>query len=206
MKTNASIFANRGNPWDREPRLPSPDKPPPLEGFERASRVIANRAAILLDRPTDTRGLRAEKLTLELDDPEMDCFTKARKARVREALAPEKGRPARSQGLAQRLLNIKLQTNRLMLGAKPAKVDDPPPSPQPLNLASTGQSNKGSKQSGFSIWAKRDTGEEIEVDRPTYRIAATSFRRAKARKDTVAVELWSYDTGELLMSYKARGR
>lgn len=208
MKTLAGIFAEKGNPWDMEPRaerkrLASAGQPM-LEGFERKARVILNRANKIVG---NTSGIDTSRLLpppiVPLEIPEMDQFTKAERAKPHHERGPEKRGPQRPSNFKQKAANIKLQVTAMLNDAKPKRIEEyVPPARryEPVNK----KDEMLIQQEEYSVYSKRDNGDEVEVDRKGYKNAVTSFHRARKRKDTVLVELWAYETGDCLMRYQAR--
>lgn len=61
------------------------------------------------------------------------------------------------------------------------------------------------RPTGYSLYQRLSDGTETEQDLKSLTIAETLFRRRRKKRETVALELWSYDTGEMISCFKRKG-
>lgn len=188
FKTNADVFAKAGNPLNGQKR----NIPAIIEPLTDLERMVDERRRQLgmpsLHYAAETR----ERYRTE-ETPEFDQYFCDR-AKPRREAAPE----ARQQTEAtpfRKVVGAKARNNIARHSKQTVKVDAPP---SPV-VTSAGEKSSPAE---FSLYVKYEDGREAELDRRGRKTAEKSFDRYAARKDTVAVELWSYTTGECLKQYE----
>lgn len=198
IRSNASMFEEMGNPWDRDKDRPG-YVPHKVTDVERELDKIRTEGGL--------PSLRHQAETLETyrteADPEFDQFF-ANRAPLRFDRPPEVGKKI-ADDVQRKTTAILAQARngRIAKKLQEVKPSMTPARPMQLQLASLARTH-GHNGTKYSLYVKYEDGREEDLDRTGLKKAEKSFHRHKDRDDSVCVELWSYETGDLLMKYERK--
>lgn len=199
IRSNSSIFERRGDAWISEK-----DQDGTL--LHRRADMTAHevRLARITGKPALT------EIISHRSDPDMDRWTKAgfREERVElpsdAPIKPKPDAPTQHRRLANIGRSLRKKTNARTVAVKSSKSA----------LAMTAEANRRHEAeaenrikrtvSGYSIFIRHSDGREEERDRATKPQADLLFARMRKDRSVVAVEIWSYTTGEMLARYERR--
>lgn len=205
MRSNASIFERRGDPWTangdyEEIRILfeklTPQHRRLVEINNRLSCALV-KAGIPQKPVAPTKRCRTEVV---LGDPEMDQFTKATKAPERTEMKSEP-RKFTTATPRRKIVNILAKMHKDMReasladsagGPVPVLVPEGRPVVEPPKLVK--QAKKGS--TGFFVYHLLEDGTEEEKEWSTPKVADLAFTRWTRKPEVVRVELWSNSTGD----------
>lgn len=191
MRTNADMFAEKGNPWNGK-RRETPYVPTEITEYEREADRIRNRYGKPAGPSLAERGLRQKTD----ENPEFDRYF-CQLAERRDEKRPEKGREI-ARGYADTAAKIHLKY------MKRKEARGTPHFPDDHEVATNPVSKAKAVHVAFSLFVRYEDGHEEEFDRNGEKSAKKSFDRYASRDDTVEVELWSYETGALLNRYERK--
>lgn len=188
VRTNADMFAEKGNPWNGK-RRETPYVPTEITEYEREADRIRNRHGKPAGPSLAERALRHKTD----ENPEFDSYF-CQMADRRDERRPETGRDVvRSYADGAAKIHLKYMKR------KPVRVaEGKPDAPEPCPVVAK------KVHSVYSVYVKYEDGVEEEFDRNGETSAKKSFDRYASRSDTVEVELWSYETGEMLNRYERK--
>jgi hypothetical protein len=162
---------------------------------------------------SDREGREGYGRNVDTEDPDLDCFTRARMAEhpytptrtgLHADIAPTAARPGKSitQSPARRFASINAKLQRELRKLDPIVVPDTKSKPAPPSLGKTGVIKTGKR---YYLFAHTKEGEDIEADRDLLKSAQKSFDRFCERNDIVTAELWNAWEGKMIQSYTAGG-
>lgn len=203
MKSNASIFEDRGNPWATAKDFERTETVfEPLTDYERRLRLVSNGVAHKLRRlgvdvPPPMPLQRPVGRLVDRGDPQFDQFAKAALA-ARHRELPSEFKPKTEMTERRRIAVAMAEMNAVLARKKLIKVKPSPAKPQAPVVGKLAKS-----VTGFTMWYRTADGEE-EREYKLRRIADVAFRHRIRNTETTEVELWSNSTGELLLRWKRK--
>lgn len=196
LRSNASMFEDMGNPWDRE-RTKAPYVPQEQsETAKRTDKILTDAGKPGCRFPAEIREMYRVESNPEFDQ----LFCKRAPERFETPSEPVK---VTINDIRRKTAAILAQARTQRLSRKINEIkesDVTPGRPMKLQLASLARTG-GNNGTVYSVYIKYEDGKEEELDRRGLPKAEKSFYRHRDRKDTVCVELWSYETGEVLLKY-----
>lgn len=191
IQTNADLFARRGNPWNGK-RREIPAAPVEITEYDRDIDRIRRRhdKTPLLYLSEKAEGYKST------ENPEIDQYFCPKAAPHNES-RPEVGYTV-DRGYADKVAQIHLKYLKRKNGRNTPDI------PEAFEPIGDTRPKPCKTKAAFSVYVKYSDGSEEEFDRNGEKAARRSFDRYVARKDTTEVELWSYDTGELLLRYEEK--
>ncbi len=146
------------------------------------------------------QGLEDFGRNLQTENPDLDQFTHAKKALPRFDRGPETPIQPHSEtpSYQQRMTNVLAKMHSGMQEHNHITVKDRPVQRLP--------NRKRNASAGYSVYVRMKDGTETEVDKTT-EANAMKFLAFKRKQDRVeAVEVWSYESGEMLKKFERRPR
>jgi hypothetical protein len=202
MQSSASLFDKRGDRWGGKNRHPGNPRPqtPAEEAIDQIAREMGGR---ITRYQAEDDELRRQA---NYDDPEMDQFTKAKKAVSPVEYKEKAGTPA--QATPQRRAFGNTITMRKKVAHHPIRIDEKP-KPKAIETARAAQV---AEERLMALYVVRENGTEedhwkdsrkrLDAKGNSFNDADRAFDWYRGRKNVVLVEMWSNKTGELVKRWQ----